>query len=307
MATLHSPKNKTKSQKSAPVQDQNENGALDRFEKSFNEQLAMWNNKIDRTVSESITNAINSNLTSQFSQITTALGDLSSTMKKLITDNANITKSIDEVHNRLSEVEKSCEFTSTWQDSMCKRMKSTDEYISQNKDLTQRVMALEGKIASLNQQSRQCNIEIANLPERRGENLLDVLGRLSKVVNIPIPTTDIVAVHRVPHADQKNTRPKNIIVKLTTKHLRDKIIAASRAKKGLNSNDLSISGMPQLIYLNEHLTLENKQLFRKCREEATKYSFKYVWIKHGVILARKTDTSPVVAVRFPNDLEKIKA
>ncbi|KAL4714920.1 hypothetical protein ACJJTC_016661 [Scirpophaga incertulas] len=53
----------------------------------------------------------------------------------------------------------------------------------------------------------------------------------------------------------------------------------------------------------------NKQLSlwdQRCREAAKKMEYKYIWVKHGTILARKTDTSPVLAIRYSYDINKIK-
>lgn len=308
MATLHTPKNKAAA-KQAQDPAEGESATLERFEQSFNKQLKTWNDKIDKTVSETITKALNTGLTAQFENINSSLSDIQTSIKKLTTDNTQINNCLSEVKTRLDDVEKSADFCNDWQKEINERMKSTDDYIKENKILSERVLKLENQISSINQQSRQCNIEISNVPEKRGENLLDIVNKLSKVINLSIPASDVVNIHRVPHAaaaDQKNPRPKNIILKLNTRIMRDKILAAARGKKSLNSNDLSISGTPQLIYFNEHLTLDNKKLFRMCREEASKHGYKYVWVKHGVILTRKSDTSPVLVVRSANDLQKIK-
>jgi hypothetical protein len=129
------------------------------------------------------------------------------------------------------------------------------------------------------------------MPERRNENLVSIVELLGDVLKCPIRSADIIAVHRVPHADQRNSRPKNIIVKFSSRIQRDNILAAYRANKGLDSSQLSITGTPYTVYLNEHLTLNNKMLFRQCREAAKKYEFKFVWVKHGIVLVSKSETT----------------
>lgn len=168
-----------------------------------------------------------------------------------------------------------------------------------------RVSRLESSINTLEQQARQCNVEIHNLPERRSENLFTILESVSNEIKYQVKKQDVVAVHRVPHADSKNSRPKNIIVKFGSRMMRDDFIAAARRAKELTTGHLKISGPPQKIYINEHLTLYNKILFRDARVAAAKCGFKFSWAKHGSIFVRRSDTSPVIAIRSSLDLSKI--
>ncbi|CAK1588796.1 unnamed protein product [Parnassius mnemosyne] len=155
-------------------------------------------------------------------------------------------------------------------------------------------------------QARQCNVEIVNIPDRRGENLNSIIECLGDAIKHPLQSSDIIAVHRVPHADKNDRRPKNVIVKFANRTLRDNVITTCRATKGLNSTSLSVPGRPATVYVNEHLTLNNKLLFRQCREAAKKNEYKYVWVKHGTVLARNTDTSPAIVIRSLQDIARIK-
>lgn len=165
---------------------------------------------------------------------------------------------------------------------------------------------LEVKMDTIEQQARMTNIEISNMPERRGENLLMLMENIASMVNVPMSKQDIVSIHRVPHATTDNTRPKNVIVKFGSRLLRDNMLSAIRLKKDIDSVKLGISGPKHNIYANEHLTLKNKSLFRETREAARKCGYRFVWVKHGTILVRAKETSPVFAVRSKADLSKIK-
>lgn len=276
------------------------------FEKKFDQHLLMWNEKISQSIASSITAAVNTALAGEMSKISETLADINVNIRKLNADNVGITKTLSETNSRLMEMEKSLNFSAERQDLLENKVKVLEESIPPANAMSIQIQALENKVADLEQQARQCNIEICNLPERRNENLMNILESIGKEINHPIRNTDVASVHRVPHADQKNPRPKNIIVKLTSRLSRDNVISAYRATKGLDSTKLSITGSPHRIFLNEHLTLKNKHLFRQCREAAKKHEYRYVWVKHGTILARKSDTTPVVAIRLPQDVSKIK-
>lgn len=182
-------------------------------------------------------------------------------------------------------------------DEITKKLQLTDNHNT--------LSNLESKIDSLEQQARQCNIEISNIPERRNENLLVIIESIGKSINYPITPSDIVSAHRVPHANKENNRPKNIVLKVASRSGRDNILSAYRKCKELKTDRLGISGVPQRIYLNEHLTLKKKQLFRLCRDAARKNNFKYVWIKNATILVRESDNAPAIAIRSDGDIEKI--
>lgn len=168
-----------------------------------------------------------------------------------------------------------------------------------------RVTYLEAKFDVMEQQARQCNIEIGNLPEKRGENLAAILEDIGVLIKYPVNKQDIVSIHRVPQANSNSTRPKNVVVKLSSRLLRDSFVSAVRLHKGFTSEQLNIPGLSHKIYVNEHLTLRNKGLFRQARETAKQRGFRFVWVKHGSILVRRDETSPVFAVRTEHDLSKI--
>ncbi|CAG9564913.1 unnamed protein product [Danaus chrysippus] len=187
------------------------------------------------------------------------------------------------------------------------RLAETEKKVKSLEEHTKTITQLEAKIESMEQHSRQCNVEIQNVPERRNENLIKIVEHIGTSIKQSISPNDIVSVHRVPHADTKSTHPKSIVVKLCSRILRDNILSAARMKKGLYTDDLHINGENRRVYVNEHLTLRNKQLFRSARETAKRCNFRFTWIKHGNILVRECETSRVIAIRSYEDLSKIKS
>ncbi|XP_046976442.1 uncharacterized protein LOC124542546 [Vanessa cardui] len=207
---------------------------------------------------------------------------------------------------RLDTIEQSLSFASDRQDSFDARLTAAELNFKENTGVSSQISELQYRLDSMEQQARLYNVEIANIPERRDENLIAILEKIGNVIKQPIDSSNIVSIHRVPHLDKKNSKPKNIIVRFTTKILRNNFITAAKLTEDLKSDRLSISGTVHNIYINEHLTVKNKQLFRMCREAAAKNKFKYVWVKNGTILVRQTDSSTIFAVRNEQDVKKIK-
>lgn len=170
------------------------------------------------------------------------------------------------------------------------------------------------------QKARQCNIEIQNLPEKSSENLIHIALTMGKVLGVPISIDSVKAVHRVPHREQTG-RAKNVILELTSRRLRDDVIAAARARRGVTAGQLLTAAegaaagagtsrlddriASQPVFINEHLTLKNKILYSNTRKIARDKQYKWVWIKNASILVRKADNTKVIRIRNDDDLDKL--
>ncbi|KAL0892403.1 hypothetical protein ABMA27_015522 [Loxostege sticticalis] len=266
-----------------------------------------WSSAMNKMITESIAETVKTSITDELTKLSCMMSDMNASLQKLSSENNLIRESLSDVQARVTVLEESASFSSEQVDETKNRIMLIEKQVSDTRLVTDQVSTLQNKLDLMEQQARECNLEIANLPERRNENLLSLVEQLGTAMKIPIPAAQVISVHRVPHASQNNSRPKNVIVKLASRILRDNVIAASRLMKGrLTSEQLMIQGTVHNIYVNEHLTLQNKLLFRSVREEAKRNNYKYVWVKHGVILVRKTDTSPIQAIRNKHEMSKIK-
>lgn len=248
-----------------------------------------------------------SNLRNDFNNLATTSSQIQSELKELRSDFFNTKQDISILNTKHLELSKvvddlksSVEFNSANIIDTVKRTKEMESKIVTS--ASEPIFTLVNKIDRLEQQARQCNIEIGNLPEKRGENLVVILESIAAAINIPIAQRDIVAIHRVPHAHTHNSRPKNIIVKFTSRLLRDNVLSAYRLSKGFTSDRIGLTGTQCRIYLNEHLTLRNKELFRKCRDAAKTNKFKYVWVRNATVLAKENDDSPTIAIYSEDDI-----
>lgn len=207
---------------------------------------------------------------------------------------------------QISKLEESLQYHSDQQDDLKIQVDKIDMRTSSINPMGDKLSSLEQKMESLEQQARLNNIEICNLPEKRDEDLLTVMESVGAALKCPISRQEILSIHRVPHArNEEGSRPKNIIAKFSSRTQRNNIISAYRLSKTLKSSDIGVTGTSQNIYINEHLTLYNKKLFRECRDLAKKHNVKYVWIKNATILAKETDSSKTFAIRCNDDLIKI--
>ncbi|KAK9751456.1 hypothetical protein QE152_g5044 [Popillia japonica] len=145
------------------------------------------------------------------------------------------------------------------------------------------------RIRDLEQYSRSNNLEIQGVPEPPNENIINVINSGAAFLKCPLSVNYIDAVHRVPTlTNRSNEVHKNIIVRFTSRRKRDELLCAARQyRRDLKHTGpgIAIPGISSLIFINEHLTKENKNLFKKARNAAKEKNYKYVWIIHSINVA----------------------
>ncbi|KAJ8715224.1 hypothetical protein PYW08_005205 [Mythimna loreyi] len=196
---------------------------------------------------------------------------------------------------------------------------------SKMQTVSHELLALQTTVANLSdqlrvkeQQGRINNLEITGIPVTKGENLINIVHNIAKKINFPITTTDIDYIHRVRRfkainssvntgESASNVTPiPNIIVKFTQRKRKSDMLAAVRARRGLTTADAGLDGPAKPIFINDHLTPQNKQLYKQARLLAKESDYKYVWLSDCKILLKKNDTSKTLCVSSDTDLAKIK-
>lgn len=71
----------------------------------------------------------------------------------------------------------------------------------------------------------------------------------------------------------------------------------------LKQNDSAKRGNDKrIVYINEHLTMVNKYLYKLARDMRKENKIKYVWIRNGKLFVRTEDNSPHKII---NDIEQL--
>lgn len=217
-----------------------------------------------------------------------------------------------ELRREFKELKNSIEFFSTQFDAMAKRsakiekenaaLKKENLHLdAECKKLNEVVISLEIRTTSLEQYSRNRNIEIKGVPAIDDENLPNMLRMLGDAVGEPISETDVDVSHRVPRRDQGCP---NVVVQFHSRAKRDAVIEKAR-KKRVCASDFGFSE-PSPVFVNEHLCPTLKKLLGQVVARKKQQNWKYAWTKDGKIFARKTDTSRTLRVTCEQDLDKIQ-
>ncbi|KAH7979981.1 hypothetical protein HPB49_012420 [Dermacentor silvarum] len=170
-----------------------------------------------------------------------------------------------------------------------------EELVTSNKALLSRNEALKKRVADLEQYSRMNNVEIKGIPTSQGEDCRAILKRIGDAIELPILTTDIDTAHRV--ASRSNE--KSIIVRFCSSNKKNEFIRKARRAR-LRTGFTGGTNIP--IYVNDHLTIDNKKVFSKALALKKENKWKYLWTENCQIKARKTDDSKVYRIITESDL-----
>lgn len=170
------------------------------------------------------------------------------------------------------------------------------------------------------QRSRMNNLEISGVPMSKGENLHTMAFNMAAKVGIKLEVSDINYIHRVrryPSRNQEgdsddkesgdgNRLPPNIIIRFLRRQMKNDFLAAVRARRGLTTADLGFDGASRPVFVNDHLTPQNKMLYRSARHLGRDKGYRYIWLNDCKIFLRKNDASKYLIISCDNDLLKIK-
>lgn len=210
--------------------------------------------------------------------------------------------------SELTDLKASCDYSCGKVDDFEKRLSTIEKKMPELERVLGIVNATQETVANLKKElgdkeqwSRLNNVEIKGVPLRKEENLFSIIGALSKKVGYEFPKSQINYISRVPTF---NSKDKSIIVSFVNRYVKEEFIAAARALKNLTAGDIG-AGDTRRIFVNDHLTPDQKIRLTKTKALKKSHGYLYVWVKYCKIHVRKNDTSPVIIVSKDSDLNKL--
>lgn len=175
------------------------------------------------------------------------------------------------------------------------------------------VAELQQQLSSRAQSNLKNEIEISGISEIKDENSLHIIRVTAQKIGIDIDGSDLDYAMRVGPRRPGNgeltsglsKQPRPLVVRFVHRHKREEFLRAAKTRRNLHSADIGIEGQSRKLYFNERLTQENRHLFRSARQGAAEADFKFCWCKNGTIYLRRQEGSPAIAVKSPEDLERI--
>lgn len=168
-----------------------------------------------------------------------------------------------------------------------------------------KVESLERESQEQEQWSRMNNIEIKGVSLVKNENLFDIVSKIGSKICHPIDKTKLNFITRIPTRDPNQCKP--IIACFQNRYVKENFIAAARAYNKSNPLTLSDLGLKgnQKVFVNDHLTIQNKNLLTKAKSLKMERGFRYLWVKQAKIHMRKDEAAPVITIKTERDLVKI--
>ncbi|XP_052756855.1 uncharacterized protein LOC128202041 [Galleria mellonella] len=210
---------------------------------------------------------------------------------------------IDACENRLDEL-------GIRMDKM-ERRTSTDSVFQSDTSLLQSIENLKIELNDRDQDLLLNDLQISCIPEQKGENVTHNVISIASKLGMQLTVQDItsaVRVGRLLDSDNKvSGRPRLVVVRLARRALRDQLLQAARVRRGATAEGTEIPGPPSKFYINERLTLKNRQLFQRARELGVRHNWRYVWTRDGKIFVRQHqgEDTPRYRIRTDKDLTRV--
>lgn len=230
------------------------------------------------------------------------------TVKRQMAGVSSLKDDMRTIKQELSELKDSCAYACDKMDEISARLSNVESRVSSLEKLRDTVSCLQkeldmtkNNLSAHEQRTRLNNIEIKGVPVKKDENLFSVFEKICSKVNHPVPKPQINYISRVP---MYNSKEKLIIVSFINRYTKEDYLSVARAEK-LTAEDIGFKGASGRLYINDHLSSEQKKLLTLTKSTAQAKNYRFVWVKHGKIHVRRDDSSKVLVIRHENDLNKL--
>lgn len=205
---------------------------------------------------------------------------------------ANLTTAIVNLTQRVNECELRVDRLSLRVDAVERRFdESPRDNLTSNELLTS-IEELKAEINDRDQDLLLNDIEFSCVAEQRVESVQHIVITLANKLGVKLEEQDIVSAYRVGRAPSTSegkaaSRPRLIVVRLARRDMRNQILRAARVRRGATTEGVDLPAPPCKFYVNERLTLANRQLFHRAREIGGRLGWRFIWTRDGRIYARR--------------------
>ena len=113
------------------------------------------------------------------------------------------------------------------------------------------------QVDNMEQHIRKHNLEIHGIPETTGEDIVENVVKLGKVVNMHISPAEIDICHRM--GPRNSSSPKRIIPRFKSHKKKTELYKARKHLKSVTLNQHFHA--TNKVYINENLTYSRRKLF----------------------------------------------
>lgn len=132
------------------------------------------------------------------------------------------------------------------------------------------------------------------------ENALTVVSNIAEIAEIQLNEGDVLSARQI-HSQKKDPC---VLVQFAMGDKKRDFVKASKTKK-INTQMYGYDGDMKPIYVDEQLTSESFQLFKRTKN-LKKFGVKFVWISNGNILVRESPNSAVINIKSMEQVKDIE-
>ncbi|XP_059217663.1 uncharacterized protein LOC131997085 [Stomoxys calcitrans] len=173
------------------------------------------------------------------------------------------------------------------------------ELQKKDKEKSEQIDELNKRIQRLEQQAIDKNIEINNVEDMDIEAEV-LVKRITDSLGVDVSRDHISHTYKI-------KRKKKIIVEFSTLNKKKELMGKLKSHR-VKAN--VAKGEPEnesggYVYINDELTMHNRRLLWAAKMKAKENGWKFVWVRNGVIYARKNESSSLIILYNASDLESI--
>ena len=154
------------------------------------------------------------------------------------------------------------------------------DFRKENIDLKARIDKLEAATEAAEQYSRRNCIRVSGIPEENNENTDDIVLDVARAMDVNLDVEEIDRSHRI--GKPKSTKPRDIIVKLATFRVRQRLL---KNRKNLKTSMFD-GGRFKGVYVNEDLTKFRSGILFDARKLTKERRIYGAWSSNGTILLK---------------------
>ena len=182
-------------------------------------------------------------------------------------------------------------------------LKDNNDNNNPENNITSELKEIRNQINDIEQYLRVNNLEVVGLPQPgQGETeekvLIEAFNSLNGI-DIVVEPDDIDISHPL-NSRRQDGKPVHVVGFISRK-TKEAIISA---RKKETNRQYAFRGKD--IYINEHLSKQNRSLFASAQETKRTLNYKYCWTRGGSVKLRKTDTSDTITVTSEEQLAALQ-
>lgn len=228
-----------------------------------------------------------------------SLKTLDNKLNRLLSEMGNITSRLTKIEENQREYENSLTFLHQESSDTKAKVVLLETAINEFETKLTGYKTLDAKIEAAEYQDRAKCVELNGIEYTKDECLMMAFDKIIAHLSLPSISSsqDIDKIFRI-------RKTKRILIKFVHTNKRDTFFNAYR--KNIMSTKQVGFQTDSKVYINEVLSVKQRELFWKTRGVKNSHNYKYVWTFAQRIFLRKTAESDAIQINNEGDLDALK-